>query len=422
MIIKSQKPSLEKGQAMMTAVIFFIVITLTIIIGLSASVAAEVRVATDTFKSRQSYFLAEAGVEDVVHRYKSGLEVSSTDETLTINGETVTTSIVSTSDGRVITSTGDLDDRIRKIQTTLLIGEGVAFSYAIQVGTGGFTLENNASVIGSVYSNGNISGASGAAITGGATAVGTINRVIIGTGTVGDAWSGTITNSTVRGNLYCQTGSSNNKACNTTRANPTVQDFPITEEIINGWKEDAQNGGVFTGTKTISGAVTSLGPIKINGDLVVNGGAELILTGTVWVTGNVDLGTNSSVHLDPSYGGSSGVLVTDGRVAISNNAGFAGSGSPGSLFMVLTTSDCPASSSCGSQNAISVSNNGGAVVLNAQNGTIRFNNNANAQHISAKQFYLSNNAALEYESGLIDTYFSGGPSGGWEIQGWTEVE
>jgi len=35
---------------------------------------------------------------------------------------------------------------------------------------------------------------------------------------------------------------------------------------------------------------------------------------------------------------------------------------------------------------------------------------------------LDNNAVITYESGLINSQFSAGPQGGWEIASWQEVE
>jgi hypothetical protein len=38
------------------------------------------------------------------------------------------------------------------------------------------------------------------------------------------------------------------------------------------------------------------------------------------------------------------------------------------------------------------------------------------------KLYLDNNAEIEYEVGLEDTTFSSGPSGGWDVVSWEEIE
>jgi hypothetical protein len=250
----------------------------------------------------------------------------------------------------------------------------------------------------------------------------TITNVTVGTGTLGDAWAHTVTNSTIRGSLYCQTGSGNNKACDTSRADPTSQGMPISDANIEQWKEDAEAGGVTSGDYSINGTSASLGPRKITGDLIVNNGAVLTLDGTLWVEGDITLQNNAIIKLSSGYGGNSGLIVTDGRLTVSNNATFQGSGQTGSYTMVVSTSDCPSSVSCGGGNAMSISNNAGTAVLYAQNGTIFFSNNAGAKEATAKLISLDNNSFITYESGLANLNFTSGPTGGWEITRWQEVQ
>lgn len=413
----------QNGQAMIIATIFFLVVSLTIIFGLTGPLVRETRSISDLQASRSSYFLSESGIEDVVYRLKNGLDVSGGSEILTLNGQTATTEIIDENGGKTIKTTGDWNDHIRKVQTRLIPGIGVAFNYGVQTGAGGFTLNNNSGVNGNVYSNGNITGAPGAYITGSAFAAGTlIHRVTIGSGVIGDAWAQNVTNSTVRGKLFCQTGTGNNKPCDTSKANPAVEEYPISDENINTWKDEALAGGVFNGTKTIYDTTESLGPLKINGNLVVENNATLTITGTLWVTGNITLSNNVVVKLVSTYGSASGVILSDGKISVSNNAIFEGSGTTGSSIMILTTSDCPTGGSCGGSPAINVSNNAGTVILNAQNGTISFSNNAGAKAATAKTIALQNNAVITYDSGLINTNFASGPGGGWDIRSWKEIE
>ena len=415
-------PNKQGGQAMMIATIFFLIISLTIIFGLAVPVSKQKHIVANLVESRRGYFLSEAGLEDVVYRLKNGMTVDST-ETLTLNNQSSVVTTISNGAGKTVTSLADWNGLNRRVETKLKVGVGVAFGYGIQVGNGGFTLANNSGIIGSVSASGPIVGANGAFITGSARATGaisTISGVTIGTGTTGDAWAHTVNNSTVRGNIYCQTGSGNNKACNTSKADPTPDAYPVADNDIATWKAEATAGGIFVGDKTISGSATNLGPLKIDGDLNLQGNSTLTITGTLWVTGKITLGNGAGAKLASSYSSNSGVVVADGIISLSQNAHFVGSGSASTSIMLLTTSDCPDSSYCDGSPAINIENNAGAVILNAQNGTILFANGSGAKEAVAKTISLSPNAVITYDTGLIDTSFSNGPTGGWDIESWKE--
>lgn len=255
---------------------------------------------------------------------------------------------------------------------------------------------------------------------GGLTA--TISGVTVGTGSVGDAWANKVTGSTVRGNLYCQTGSGNNKSCNTSQQDPAPQSFPISDGNITQWKTESEAGGVINGNYTVDASNASLGPKKIVGNLTLKNGATLTMTGAIWVTGDILISNNASVSLASTFGTNSTILIADGIVDLSNNGQFSGTGQTGSYLMILTTSDCPASPSCSGANAIEVSNNAGAVILNAQKGTVHFSNNSGAKEAVAYTLSLDNGATITYESGLANVNFSTGPSGGWDILSWKEVQ
>src|SRR3989338_195957 len=134
----------QAGQAMMVATILFLVVSITIIFGMAGPILKQQKMVSQSLLSRQSYFLAEAGIEDVVYRLKTGQPVSAT-EVLNLSG-------------------------------------------------------NTAKIIGNVYSSGNIIGTNSARIQGMTIASGPTG-VIDGMDIDGDAWSRTIRgNSTVGGN------------------------------------------------------------------------------------------------------------------------------------------------------------------------------------------------------------------------------
>lgn len=571
----------NRGQTMMLSVIFFLFISLTIVLGIVSPVLKQFGNSNKILSSKSSYYLAESGVEDAFYRIKTAKQLSAS-ETLVLGSSTATTTITDLGNNtKQITTLGDTLNFERKIDAIVEAADGASFSYGVQVGTGGFTMSNNSGVNGSVYANGNISGSNGSFITGTAIAANqstqvvdqqndpgsppsnnvtfgtatttqdsgqsfqvstsdaitqvsvfvkktgspgnltvritsdssgkpatsslasgtlsasgvttsygwvtvvlttaptlststtywlvldgsvnssnyydwganttyangqakigqygtttwnntspsgldggfkvylggiqsTISGTTVGTGTTGDAWAHNVTGSTVRGSLYCQTGSSNNKSCDTSRADPTPTNFPITDAQISGWKDDALTGGTYSGNYSVSGSSATLGPKKISGNLTITNNGTLTMTGTIWVTGNVDISNNGTLQLTSSYGSGSGLIVVDGTINISNNAVFSGSGTTGSYIMALTTST--------SSSAISVGNNAGTVILVAPYGTISFSNNAGAKEATAKTISLSNNATITYESGLANVNFTNGPSGSYAINSWKEIQ
>lgn len=243
---------------------------------------------------------------------------------------------------------------------------------------------------------------------------GLISGITVGTSGVGNAYAHTVNNSTIAGINYCQIGSGNNKACNTSLSDPTQIAMPISDQNILDWKNEAEAGGIYSGNYILDSTSGSLGPKKITGNLTVNNNASLVITGTLWVEGTVTISNNANVNLASSYGTGEGVIVADGIVNINNNSTFNGSGTLGSYLMVLSTSS--------STNAITLANNGGAIILYAANGTVNLSNNSGAKALNGKSINLSNNAVVIYDSGLANSNFVNGPSGGWSITSWGEVK
>lgn len=244
-------------------------------------------------------------------------------------------------------------------------------------------------------------------------AQGSISGTTIGTAGVGDAWANSVTGSTIAGSLYCKTGSSNNKSCDTSRDNPVPQPMSISDSNIAEWKAVALAGGVTNGNVTISSNQT-LGPGKIVGNLTVSNSKILTLNGTLWVTGNISVSNNGIIKLASSYDSSSGVIIADGDISINNNGDLLGSGIGSSSLMALSTST--------SGSAISLDNNSASAILVAPYGTVSLSNNAGAKEVTGYKIVLSNNATVDYDSGIVNTNFSSGPGGAWLIDSWNEAE
>lgn len=245
--------------------------------------------------------------------------------------------------------------------------------------------------------------------------LGSISGMTVGTSGVGNAQANTVTGSTIAGSLYCQTGSSNNKSCDTSQADPVYQNFPVSSANITEWKDTAVAGGTTSSSISLSGSQTqSVGPRKISGNITLSNNSVLTLTGVVWVTGNLSISNSGILKLDSTYGSSSGMIIVDGTISTANSAQFQGSGTTGSFIMAISTST--------SSSAINISNSAGSVVLVAPDGGIQLSNSAGAKELTAKSITLSNSATITYDSGLANANFTTGPSGSYSVSSWKETE
>jgi len=338
----------------------------------------------------------------------------------------------------------------RSVQVTANIGTtNIGFNYGVQVGDGGLEMTNSSRVIGNVYSNGSIIGTNTASIQGTAVVAGsgyiegmdvTLNaqaHTIRGSSNIdGNATVSALQSSSVDGNVVadsisgCSIGGAaiydTRSSCTvtgaTTTPNPTDYTpaaslpLPISEAQIDLWEQEAEDGGTMASQNYSSGS-RSLGPVKINGDLVMSNTAEVIITGTIWITGELRLSNSAILRLSPGYGALSGVVVVgtdesavNGLIELNNSVQANGSGTAGSYLMLLSQREGTAST------AIRNSNSGVAAILYAGEGMIDIANSAAMKEITADKLRISNNATVTYETGLANAAFSSGPGGGWEMQ------
>ena len=432
----------QSGAAMLIAVVFFLFISLAIISGLVSPTVREFRNASVNLNSKQAYFLAESGSEDALYRIMKNLTIAGS-ETLTLNNNSATTTITTSGlNTKQISTLGNVSNYQRKTAVTLSTGAGVGLNYGVQSGNGGFTLSGGSKIIGNVYSNGSIQASQGVQITGTAIAAGAtsyigdgtgspyMGTVVVGSGGVGDAWAYKVLGANVAGNLYCQlpatypTGSYNNKACNTSKGIPPAQSMPFTEDNITAWKNAASLGGTITGATnchggysggncTVDYAGATFGPGKITGNLTVNGGGTLTLTGTLWVVGTVTVTGGGKIKLPANYALNSETIISDNTVSI-NGGGSLGSGNPNSYLFIVSTSN--------SSNAINVTGGAGAIAVDAQNGTVNLSGSASLNAVIGKNITATGGSIITYQQGLASPSFQSGPSGSWVVGSWGESQ
>lgn len=241
----------------------------------------------------------------------------------------------------------------------------------------------------------------------------------------GNAAAYSVTNSTVSGMLYCQSGTGNNKSCNSSSSTPNAITYPFSDTNINDWKAEATAGGVRSSSWTIDGVTaTTTGATKINGNLTVTASGKLTMKGTIYVTGDLTIDGAGSLKVDTSYGAKTGVIVVDGKINVVASGAVSGSGTAGSYALIVTSSGCGGTTLCSGANAVSVSGAAGAVVLLAPYGKINFTGSASAKAVAGYALNLSGATTINYESGLSALTFGstgGASASSWVTDTWKEI-
>lgn len=297
------------------------------------------------------------------------------------------------------------------------------FEYAVQAGDEGLVMNNNAKIYnGPARSNSDIDCGNNSSFEGDifvSSAGGTIDNCAVG----GDAHADNITDSDVEGDCYYDSNFSGS-SCDGAEypGSDTPSEVPIPSMDLELWRTAAEAGGTITGDYEPDDN-TALGPIKITGDLILNNNTDLTITGPIWVMGNIISSNNSSMTLDASFGRNSTIILADnpgdisagGKIYMTNNTEFSGSGEDGSYIVFVSTND---SLDTGDP-AIKIKNNSVGGIFLAMNGLVYFWNNADAAAIAGEGVYMRNNSIINYENiGLTpsDLILSTGQPGGWGME------
>lgn len=345
---------------------------------------------------------------------------------VSFGGGSFTTTLVSAGPVKTVTSVGTArSGRVRTLTTELTSippEDSPSFSYALQTGTGGAHLENNSTITGTIYSNGDIDcQTTQADILGDAytsKADGFVSACNVGY----HAHADRILNSVLGGDAYYRThpddiaGTTVGGVSYAGSTRPAVA--PMPELDLNFWRTESENGGIIYGDYAPADN-TTLGPVKIVGNLIMNNNIDVTLTGPIWVVGNITTGNNSSFTLDSAFGAYSTTILADnpadntqGKILITNNTGINGSGD--SRSHILFASTCNKTSDV--DPALSVANNAAGAVFYAINGTLRLESNAGAKSLAGYRLFLDQNAVVTYVESDFTGSFSSSPGGTWRIK------
>ena len=270
-------------------------------------------------------------------------------------------------------------------------------------------------------------------LIGGATYVGGVQ---IGDSGVGDAWATVVKGASVAGQLYCQVGYFNNKTCDTSRGAPPPVPLPYSDANIQSWKDEGAAGGIITGATKCHGGYANgdchvdwadgtFGPGQITGNLLVDGGGTLTLTGTVWVQGTITVTGGGEIRLPANFSQNSATLISDKQVLLGGGS-YSGSGAPGSYLFVVSTSECPDYASCpiidsnDNRAAIIVSGGSGTIAVNAQSGMVSLLGGIHINAAVGETIRITGGSEVTYDQGLASPSFQNGPSGAWVVDSWGE--
>jgi hypothetical protein len=212
-----------------------------------------------------------------------------------------------------------------------------------------------------------------------------------------DAYYQTISNSTVIGTSHPNS------------EDPAPISLPISTSNITDWQNQAAQQGITTGD--ISGCPTTIGPGKFVGNFTTDNNCTIKVKTPIWLTGNLTVGNSVIFKMDPSLGGSSGVMIVDGLTAFSNGDDLQGTGVNGSFLTLLSTYDSRSSGVI----AINTNNSSITGILYAPFGVLTLANNATFKEAVAWQINMGTGTTLTYDSGLISTFFSTGPGGAYSV-------
>ena len=413
--------------------IIVVIVTLGIVTSIVTVTLGQQKIVRNITQSAQAYYAAEAGIEDALLRLQNGMNFTSP-YTFSVGTASAFTTISSAIGGvRTITTEGDKNNRVRKIQIVYRIDTTLAsFNFGAQIGDGGMEMRSGSKVIGNIFSNKTVFRGGGGIVTVTESIIvagngNKIDNLIIGQ----DAQVHTCVDTTITGTLtYVSGGSFGSCTAGAfVDGGPNEIDpvsFAITPQMILDWKAEAAAGGLIDpapvgpgGTHTISGDAT-IGPMKIDGNLIIDTGncCTLTLTGAIWVTGTLEIKNNGTIELDPSYGDLSSMIIADGNVFIRNGATLQGTASPSSYLLVVGTS----ASTIESDPAMEVKNTADGAILFTPNGLMVIDNLVNIAEATTYQLLLKNNATITYDVGLTNVLFTSGPSGGWVVSSWKEIE
>ncbi len=431
----------NRGAAIITAVMFFVVITVAIAVGISSPVVREYKTSRDFEKSKGAYYLSEAGHEDALYRLKEGITIGA-QEVISIGGNIATTTITDVGGGKSIGSIGDILTNTRRVASVLTTTNTASFGSGVEAGDGGVVMLHSAVINGNLFSNGPIVG-NGNWIMGAVVSASSTIASITNIQSSGSMYASTIAGSTITGAglMYCNTISGSSPNTCTAASTSTPGTLQWTQDEIAKFEADAEAGGVIvcTSTNYVVTGTENLGPVKIVGtagsncNLDVNANATVNLLGPVWVVGDIEFkssnsGSSAVINISPTLSGKSVMIIADNpadrinksTVTVEDKVAFNGAGI-GSYVALLGQNNGASQSPSQATNAVLIKDQVlGSLLVYSGLGNVLIKGQAALKQVSGYKITLQDTANITYDSGLANVVFESGPGGGWVISDWKE--
>jgi len=331
-----------------------------------------------------------------------------------LGGGTFTTTVTGSGDVRDVESVGLMPNGFSTtlrmhLERRLAASTDTTFDFALQV-------ENNADIKpnaeihrGPIYSNADISCGNNVIIEKDIF-ISKVGGLIDNCDIMGEAHADIIKKSDISGDCYYDvTFQASTCAGTQFPGSPTPEYREMPEFDTDFWRSEALKGGVISGDyEPLTG--TTLGPKKIEGQLILHNNAVVTMTGPIWATGGVLIDNGSALRLDPSFLERSSLVLADdptpgnALIYVENGAIIQGSGTEGSYILFVSTAAVDP--------AIEVRNNAEAGIFFATQGTVSLWNNASVIAVAADGAIMGDNAIINYgetslssfQLQLVDTY------------------
>lgn len=427
---------------MLLFVLFFTFAATALLFSLGTALFADTSDFGKIARSKQVMLTAEAAVEDVAYRRVTDKDVDEVEE-FNIGGVTAyaTTTFNALWVEYTTRSEAEFAGVVRRAEA--VVGEqNINIDFGLLAGTGGISMANNVDIYGDLYANGPVVGNNSAEIYGDAISAGP-SGLLEGISATGSVYAHTINDINADEDAFYVVEAAASTVWGT-RNNPWPDlpelPLPITDAIIQGWKDDILDIGTVIaatdpeclgGTYSITNDI-SLGWVKIECDLEIRKTGDttvLTMTGPIWVEGNLDFRQGPEVRIDASLGRYSAQFIVDNesdrinssQITIRNSTDFYGSGDSRSFVLLLSANED--SSLGGSNEAINIQQSAnGDIIAYAANGLVTTNNGIDLIATVGHQIYLEQSSSIIYNVDVSKLFFP--PAGDivYELEDWEQIE
>jgi len=396
----------------LVATIFILIVVLMIALTSATLLTSESGAAADSQFSLKAFYIAEAGAEYFNKQLAadSSWATPPAAGTATFSGGSFTTSIISSSASAVtFNSVGNFSaggkTYARSLYYTVLQGAwAFTNTYVLYWGTGvaagtGTAVGNNATIIGSILTNDNLTLGSGVNVSGDVQSAGTVGGNTSGvTGTV-----------------------SSNVAL--PLSPPNLDTTPYNQKLTYASTMGATTGNSWSGTQVKNGYYYYKGNLTVAGNLTTTSVLTVCAVGTIAFSGNAIVGNNITFIAGGVVTLNNGVTIGGRCMLYSNtivgssfvlgNNVTVGVNSPGMGSTIVTPGGI---STFGNNDIIYGLIFAGNLSLS---NNVKFYGNILAGHVSA----ISNNCVLNLQPSLNDFYNIVGVSGGTysSVTAWGEI-